>query len=332
MTYDWKKKNVFITGASGFLGSHLSEALASHGANVIGLIRDDVPNAYFVQQGIDQKITTIHGDVRDGYLMERVLNEYEIHMCFHVAAQPLVGTANRSPRSTFESNMTGTWNVLEAARLTLSHTMLEGVVVASSDKAYGDSDRLPYREDQPLAGKNPYDLSKTATDLLAQSYYHTYQLPITISRCGNFFGPGDLNWSRIVPGTFRWLLNKERPVLRSDGTLIRDYFFIKDVVSAYISLAENIHRPEVVGQAFNFGTEEKYTVLELVEMMRKIADCMDIEPEILGINRNEIPAQYLNCEKARTILHWKPQYTIYQGLEESYAWYKEFLTAEQRAA
>lgn len=320
----WKNKTVFVTGANGFLGSHLCEELIAHDATVIGLVRDQVPNSYFVRHGIDQKITIIHGDLEDAFLLERVFNEYEVDVCFHLAAQPIVTIANRSPRSTFESNIAGTWNVLEAARK--NARLVKGVVVASSDKAYGDSDQLPYVENYPLAAKNPYDLSKTCTDLLAQSYAHTYDLPILVSRCGNFYGPGDLNWSRIVPGGFRSFLRGEKLVLRSDGSPIRDYFFIKDVVSAYLALGEHVVTRKNNGEAFNFGTGEHVSVRAMVKKMQTITGRTDDDLQILGTATHEIAAQYLNWEKAKKILHWSPHVSLDQGLQQTYAWYKKHLT------
>lgn len=320
----WKNKTVFVTGANGFLASHLCEELIAHDATVIGLVRDDVPNSYFVRHGIDQKITIIHGDLENAFLLERVFNEYEVDVCFHLAAQPIVTIANRSPRSTFESNIAGTWNVLEAARK--NARLVKGVVVASSDKAYGDSDQLPYVENYPLAAKNPYDLSKTCTDLLAQSYAHTYDLPILVSRCGNFYGPGDLNWSRIVPGGFRSFLRGEKLVLRSDGSPIRDYFFIKDVVSAYLALGEHVVTRKNNGEAFNFGTGEHVSVLDMVKKMQSITGRTDDDLQILGTATHEIAAQYLNWDKAKKILQWSPHVSLDQGLQQTYAWYKKLLT------
>lgn len=294
------------------------------GAEVYGLIRDDVPSAYFLEQGLDKKITQIHGDLSDEFLMERIFNEYEIDTCFHLAAQPIVTIANRSPRSTFESNIAGTWNILEAARRTPG---VRAVVVASSDKAYGDSDQLPYVEHHPLAAKNPYDLSKTCTDLLAQSYYHTYQVPTVVSRCGNFFGPGDLNWSRIIPGGFRSFLRNETLVIRSDGSPVRDYFFVKDVVSAYLVLGEHATEDGVVGEAFNFGTGEHVSVLELIEKMKQVSGYNNAVVEITGTAKNEIDAQYLSYAKAKKRFQWDPETSLEQGLHKTLEWYKAHLQA-----
>lgn len=319
----WKGKNIFVTGAAGFLGGHLCEELVELGANVIGLVRDEVPNAYFIQHEVASKITVVHGDLNDQFLIERVLNEYEIDICFHLGAQPLVEVANRSPRSTYESNIRGTWNLLEAARMS---PLLKGTVVASSDKAYGESDQLPYDETLPLSGKNPYDLSKTCTDMIAQSYAQIYDMPILISRCGNFFGPGDLYWSRIIPGLCRWLSRGERPIIRSDGTPIRDYFFVKDVVSGYVTLGEHVEDAKLKGEAFNFGTGQPISVLDLVTMMQKIAGREDLNPDIQGTASNEISAQYLSCKKVEKLFHWKPQYTLEEALKITYKWYVDFLS------
>ncbi len=319
----WKHTTVFITGINGFLGSHLAEELLEQGANVVGLVRDTGSyESYFFQQKINERVTIINGDLRDAELMERIFNEYEIEICFHLAAQPIVTIANRSPRSTLESNITGTWNILEAAR---HSTLLKGLVVASSDKAYGTSENLPYVEDQPLNAINPYDLSKSATDLLAQSYANTYDLPILISRCGNFYGPGDLNWSRIVPGAFRSFLQNEILELRSDGSPIRDYFFIKDVVSAYMALGEHVVTKKNNGEAFNFGTGEHISVLEILKKMQKITGATDDSVNILGTATHEIPAQYLDWTKAATLLQWAPKTSLEEGHEISYQWYKKMI-------
>lgn len=321
----WNNRVVFVTGATGFLGGHLCEELLNLGAEVVGLVRDDVPNAYAVEQNVLQRITVVHGDLRDAFLLERIFNEYEVDTCFHLAAQPIVTIANRSPRSTFESNMAGTWNLLEAVRRS---SIVRGVIVASSDKAYGDSDQLPYREDQPLAAKNPYDLSKLCTDFLAQSYASTYNVPILISRCGNFYGPGDLNWSRIVPGGFRAMIRGEEFVLRSDGTPVRDYFFVNDVVSAYLALGEHVQTLKNNGEAFNFGTGEHVSVLEMVNKMQEAAHCSEDRVKILGTATNEIAAQYLDYSKAQRVLHWNPSTTLDEGLATTFQWYSHYLRVE----
>lgn len=248
----WKHRRVFITGGSGLLGSRLIQQLYGQGADVICLLRDWVPQSELISSRLIEKITIVRGDVCDQVLLERVLGEYEIATVFHLAAQTIVGVANRNPISTFETNIQGTWHMMEACRRS---PCIEQIILASSDKAYGDQEVLPYNESTPLQGRHPYDVSKSCADLIAQSYAHTFGLPVAVTRCGNFFGGGDLNWNRIVPGTIRSILNNEAPIIRSDGSLIRDYIYIADGASAYILLAEKLAGdPSLVGQAFNFCT------------------------------------------------------------------------------
>lgn len=322
----WKNKNVFVTGATGFLGSWLVKELLFLGAKVVVLVRDEEPEANFYRLGLGDKTTIVKGDLADFFILERILNEYEIDTCFHLAAQPIVTVANRSPLSTFESNIKGSWNLFEAARVS---RLLKRLVIASSDKAYGESERLPYSEDMPLCGDHPYDVSKSCVDLLAQTYAKTYKMPLAISRCGNFYGGGDLHWNRIVPGTFKSIVRGERPIIRTDGTLIRDYFYIQDVVNAYLVLGENLERPEIQGQAFNFGTETPLSVSDLVQKMLKISGRVDLLPLVLNQWSNEIPIQYLSCEKARRLLDWKPEYSLESGLSETWRWYKDFFNVSE---
>jgi len=317
----WHNKNIFVTGASGFLGSWLIKELLSFGARITVIIRDYEAHSNFYQFGFDKKVNIVNGDLINFLLLSRIFNEYEIDTCFHLAAQPLVPTANRSPLSTFESNIRGTWNVLEAAR---KNPLKPKVVIASSDKAYGSSNNLPYTENQLLKGDYPYDVSKSCTDILAQSYYKTYKLPVTISRCGNFYGGGDTNWSRIVPGTFKSIIFNENPIIRSDGKLIRDYFFVKDVVSAYLALGEGMDDESIHGEAFNFGTETPISVIDLVNNMINISGKKNLKPEILGKNHGEILEQYLSSKKAYRVLGWSPKYSLEHGLIQSFEWYKDF--------
>jgi CDP-glucose 4,6-dehydratase len=257
----WKDRNVLVTGCTGLLGSWLTKSLSEKEANVVGLIRDLVPKSNLNWSGFGNQITTIRGEIEDYFLLERTINEYEIDTVFHLAAQTIVTIANRNPISTFRANIEGTWNILEACRRS---QIVNKIVVASSDKAYGDQEMLPYDEKNPLQGKHPYDVSKSCADLICQSYYETYGLPVCVTRCGNFYGGGDLNFNRIVPGTIRSILQNKRPVIRSDGTLLRDYFYIRDGVESYIILAEKMEEKSIQGEAFNFSTEHPLTVLEIV--------------------------------------------------------------------
>ncbi len=321
----WKDKNVFITGGAGFLGSWLTESLMKQKANVVVLVRDLVPNSYLNLSGIINKVIVVQGGLEDYFLIERVLNEYEIDTCFHLGAQAIVQTANRLPLSTFESNIKGTWNVLDAAR---NSELLERIVIASSDKSYGTKEKLPYTEDDCLHGLHPYDVSKTCADLLAQTYFNTYGLPIGIARCGNFYGGGDLNFNRIVPGTIRSILFDKDPIIRSDGSFLRDYFYIKDAVDAYLTLGENLDRKRIKGQAFNFGTGTCITVLDLVKKIISITGKKHLKPVILNQASNEIKEQYLSCEKANRLLNWKHKYSLSEGLKETINLYREFLINE----
>jgi len=303
------------------LGSWLTIALVERGAHVVGLIRDQVPRSNLNWSGFQTRIDIVHGDVTDYDLLERALAEYEIEVVFHLAAQTIVPIANRVPRPTFETNVRGTWNLLEAAR---HNPTVKRVVIASSDKAYGEQPTLPYTEDQPLLARFPYDVSKAAADLIAQSYYHTYDMPVAITRLGNIYGGGDLNWNRIVPGTIRSAHYGERPIIRSDGTPVRDYIYVQDAAHAYITLAEHLHRPEVQGQVFNFAPERPVGALELARLILSRMGREDLEPQVVGTATGEIQRQYLSSERAREVLGWAPQYTLEEGLDETIAWYRGF--------
>lgn len=321
----WKNKNVFVTGCTGFLGSYLVKALVNLGANVTGLVRDHVPRSNLYSGEEFNRINVVHGDIEDEYLLERALGEYEIDTVFHLAAQPIVGIAGRNPLSTFETNIRGTWNVLEAARRS---PLVRRVVVASSDKAYGDQTNLPYDERMPLMGRHPYDVSKSCADLISQAYYETYGLPVCITRCGNLYGGGDLNFNRIVPQTIRSVINGQAPVIRSDGTYIRDYFYVEDAVKAYILLAEKMNELNLEGQAFNFSNEIQITVLELVEKILELMES-NLKPIVLNQASDEIKHQYLSAKKAREILKWKPAYTLEEGLKKTIAWYENFFREQE---
>ncbi len=316
----WDEKNILVTGCTGLLGSWLTRSLVEKGANVVGLIRDLVPKSNLNGSGINKKITTVRGELEDYSILERTLNEYEIDTVFHLGAQTIVTIANRSPLSTFESNIKGTWNILEACR---KSPLVERIVCASSDKAYGEQKELPYNENTPLEGRHPYDVSKSCSDLLCSSYYETYGLPVCVTRCGNFYGGGDLNFNRIVPGTIRSILKHERPIIRSDGSMVRDYFYIEDGAAAYMLLAEKMKNSGIHGHAFNFSNEQPLTVLEIADKVLKVMKS-DLEPVVLNEASNEIKYQYLSSKNATQMLKWKPIYTIEDGLQKTVEWYQKF--------
>ncbi len=312
---------MLVTGATGLLGSWLSKRLIASQSDIVCLVRDWVPQSELVRTGDIGRVRVVRGDLCDQTLLERTLGEYEIDTVFHLAAQTIVGVANRNPVSTFETNIQGTWALLEACRRSPS---VKQIVVASSDKAYGDQPVLPYGEDTPLQGKHPYDVSKSCADLISGAYAHTYKLPVCITRCGNFYGGGDLNWNRIVPGTIRSILRGERPVLRSDGSYIRDYFYAEDGAAAYMHLAEKMaENPAIAGHAFNFSNEIQITVLELVRRILQQAGS-SLEPDIQATAKNEIIHQYLSAEKARTMLGWTPSFTLDSALSLTIDWYRNY--------
>ncbi len=317
----WQDRRVFITGCTGLLGSWLTKALVERGAEVTGLVRDLVPRSNLNWSGLSEEINVVRGKLEDYFTLERALNEYEIDTVFHLGAQTIVGIANRNPLSTFESNIKGTWNILEACRRT---NIVSRIVVASSDKAYGEQKTLPYNESYPLSGSHPYDVSKSCADLIAFTYYRTYELPVCITRCGNFYGGGDLNFNRIVPGTIRAVIRNETPVSRSDGTPIRDYIYISDAVEAYLLLAEKMDDNHIHGEAFNFSNEIRMTALEITLLILKLMNREDLPPKILNEAEGEIKHQYLSSEKARRMLGWKPKYFLEGGLRETIEWYQRF--------
>ena len=318
----WHNRAVFVTGCSGFLGGWMVGELLNRGANVIGLIRDWVPRSRLFTEGIVEGVTVVRGGVEDSHLLERVLNEYEVDTVFHLAAQTIVPIANRNPISTFESNIRGTWNLLEACR---RNPGVQRIVVASSDKAYGQQEELPYTEESPLQGRFPYDVSKSCADLISQAYRETYGLPVSITRCGNLYGGGDLNFNRIVPGTIRSLYEGQRPIVRSDGSYVRDYFYVKDAVLAYLDLAEWMGEKGGSEASFNFSNESRTTALEMVKKVSQAMHRTDLEPVVLNEAKGEIVHQELSAERARSVLGWKPRYTLDKGLEETVSWYKKHL-------
>lgn len=318
---NWVNKNVLVTGATGLLGAWLTEELMNLKVNVVVLVRDHVPHSRIYREGLVKKINVVSGNLEDYSVVERTLNEYEIEVVFHLAAQAIVPIANSNPLSTFESNIKGTWTLLEACR---RNKQIKKIIVASSDKAYGEQAVLPYTEEMHLMGRNPYDVSKSCADLIAQMYFYHYGLPICVTRCGNLFGGGDLNFNRIVPGTIRSVFYGERPVIRSDGKYIRDYFYVKDAAKAYILLAEKMDSTDIVGQAFNFGNDIPKTVLEITNEILFLMGRSDLEPVILNQAKGEISSQYLSSKKAREMFGWMPLYSIREGLTDTIEWYKNY--------
>jgi CDP-glucose 4,6-dehydratase len=318
----WLDRPTFVTGGTGLVGSWLVRRLVDAGAEVVCLVRDWIPQSELVRSHQIEQVTVVRGDVRDRDLLERILGEYEIDTVIHLAAQTIVTIANRNPVSTFETNITGTWNLLEACRRS---PLIRQVVIASSDKAYGDQETLPYDEQTPLQGQHPYDVSKSAADLVAHMYAVSFDLPVVITRCGNFFGGGDLNWNRIVPGTIRSVLRGQPPVIRSDGNFVRDYFYVEDGAAAYMLLAEQLAaHPQLRGEAFNFSYGNQLTVLELARcILARMGS--GLLPEVRNEASNEIRKQVLNSGKARRVLGWAPLYTLEDGLDKTIAWYKGFL-------
>ncbi len=319
----WRDRPTLVTGATGLVGAWLVRELVACEADVVCLVRDWVPGSEIVRSKLLERVKTVRGDIRDRDLLERVLGEYEIDTVFHLAAQTIVGIANRNPVSTFESNIEGTWNVLEAARRS---PRVKAIVVASSDKAYGAQESLPYSEDTPLEGRHPYDVSKSCADLIAQAYGNTYGLPVAVTRCGNFYGGGDLNWNRIVPGTIRSVLRGERPVIRSDGQFVRDYFYVEDGAGCYLLLAERLleQADALRGQAFNFSNEIQVSVSELVNLILEKMES-SLAPDIRNEASNEIRHQYLSAGRARKQLGWRPLFTLDEGLTRTISWYRDFL-------
>ena len=322
----WQDRPTFVTGPTGLLGSWLIEGLLRPGADVVCLVRDWVPQSRFVRAHVADRVKVVRGDVRDQALLERICGEYEIDTVFHLAGQTLVPVANRNPVSTFEANVQGTWAMLEACRR--SPTVRQ-VVVASSDKAYGDHEEsLPYDERTPLEGRHPYDVAKSCADLISQAYAATYELPVAVTRCGNFYGGGDLNWNRIVPGTIRSVLRGKRPIIRSDGRYVRDYFYVEDAAHAYIQLAEALtQRPELRGEAFNFSYEQPLSVLEIVTIILSLMNS-DLRPEVLNEATHEIRRQCLSADKARRELGWQASLSLEEGLLATIQWYTDFLKDE----
>jgi len=321
----WRRRRVFVTGGTGLLGGWLVKDLAARGADLVVLVRDVVPQSLFFREGWPTRVTTVRGDISDHVLLRRALCEYEIDTVFHLAAQALVGVAKNDPVGTLETNVRGTWNLLEAVR----SSPVRQVVVASSDKAYGIADRLPYTEQHPLRGEFPYEVSKSCADLVCAMYARTYGVPVCVTRCGNLYGGGDLNWSRTVPGVIRAAYFGQPFEIRSDGKFVRDVLYVGDAADAYIGLAASMAADRrLLGEAFNFSIEARLTVLEVVRKTLELMGKPDLELRILNQASTEIREQYMTSEKARSVLGWRPKHGFEAGLVETIAWYREFFAAE----
>jgi CDP-glucose 4,6-dehydratase len=323
-TFFWRDRPVLVTGATGLVGAALVKHLLGAGADIVALVRDWVPRSELVASRAIEHVKVVRGDVREQRTIERILGEYEIATVFHLAAQTIVGVANRNPVSTLDTNIRGTWALLEACRRSPT---VQQIVVASSDKAYGEQELLPYRESQPVLGRHPYDVSKSCADLVSQMYAATYRLPVCVTRCGNFYGGGDLNWNRLVPGTIRSVIRGERPVIRSDGRFTRDYLYVEDGARAYVLLAEQLAaNPALAGEVFNFSYEHPVTVLELASRILSVMES-DLQPDVRNEASNEIRHQYLDASKARTMLGWTPAFTVDAGLRETIDWYRMYFAS-----
>jgi CDP-glucose 4,6-dehydratase len=316
----WRGRRVLVTGATGMIGSWLVKELLARSAHVVALVLDADPQSELLRSGDIQRVSVVNGDLGDFAAVERAINLHETDTVIHLGAQTIVGAAHRFPLATFEANIRGTYNLLDACRL--HRGLVERIVLASSDKAYGEQAVLPYTEDMPLAGRHPYEVSKSCTDLLGQAYHHTYDLPVAITRCGNVYGGGDLNWSRLVPGTIRSFIRRERPIIRSDGTFLRDYVYVKDAVRAYMALAEHLDDARVRGQAFNFSAESPISVLDMVAAIQSLMECGGLPPDVRNSTRGEIPNQYLSAKKARDVLGWTATFSLTSGLRETIEWYR----------
>jgi CDP-glucose 4,6-dehydratase len=322
----WKNRNVLITGVTGFVGTWLAKDLVEKGANVVGFVRDEIPNMPLRTMGIYSKLHAIvKGDLIHYKSVKRAFEEYEIDTCFHLAAQPIVTIANRNPTMTFEVNIKGSWNIFEAAR---TSEKVRAVIIASTDKVYGESIKLPITEDHPLLAQYPYDASKAAMERLARTYVKTYDTPIAMSRCCNIFGGGDLNFSRIISGTIKSILMGENPVIRSDGTPVRDFIYVEDAANSYMVLGESIDKQGVKGEAFNFANNAPINMLDLVKKIIEVSGRTELKPDVQGTKKPdaEIDEQYLSSEKAAKVLGWKPKFTLDQGLKETIAWYEDYFS------
>ncbi|MBI4719045.1 MAG: GDP-mannose 4,6-dehydratase [Planctomycetes bacterium] len=328
MAHSWQGRSVFVTGATGFLGGWLVKELYARGARIVALIRDYMPHCMLVREGWMERVIRVHGSLADRDLLRRTLCEYEIDTVFHLGAQTLVGVGKVDPVGTLEANVAGTWNILEASR---QAGRVKEIVVASSDKAYGTSHQLPYRETHPMQGEFPYDVSKSCADLICRMYAVTYGVPVAVTRCGNLFGGGDLNFSRTVPGVIMATLQNERFRIRSDGRYVRDFLYARDAADAYLTLAERMRTDRtLIGEAFNFSLELHLTVLDVVGQVLRLMNRTDLQPIIENVASNEIREQYMSAQLARERLGWSPRFGMENGLRETIGWYTEFHQSQVR--
>ena len=322
----WAGKSVFVTGGTGLVGSWLVHKLLAARAQVVLLVKDVNPQSEITRNGDLNRVAISYGNLEDFDTLEYIINLYDVDTVFHLGAQTQVGVAHRYPLKTFETNIRGTYNLLEACRI--HSKLVKRVVVASTDKAYGAQNVLPYTETTPLDARHSYDVSKSCADLISQAYFHTYALPIAITRFGNVYGGGDWNQARIVPGSILSLADGKSPIIRSDGTPLRDYIYVEDVAEGYLRLAQRLDDPKVVGQAFNFSHGTPVSVLQIVSAIRRLMGREDIEPVIKNSAIAEIPEQYLDATKAKQLLGWIPRFGLEEGLTQTIAWYRDYLRAD----
>ncbi|OHA26491.1 MAG: sugar dehydratase [Candidatus Taylorbacteria bacterium RIFCSPHIGHO2_02_FULL_46_13] len=324
----WHDKRVLVTGATGMVGFWLVKDLIAAGARVVAFVRGSDSPSVFSYSGDFRGVFLVKGNVEDFASLERAISSYKVETVFHLAAQSIVGVAHQNPLPTFETNIRGTYNLLEACRL--HGDIVKRVVIASSEKAYGLHETLPFSERTPLTGRHPYEVSKSCADLMAQAYHHTYGLPVALLRSGNIFGGADLNWGRLVPHTIRSFLKNQRPIIRSEGRFVRDflrdYMYVKDISHCYMKMAEALSDKKIHGQAFNVSLEHPLTVLELVGMIQKLMKCSHLTPKVQTIAPGDIHSRYVSASKAHTVLGWKPKFTLEKGLEETIAWYRDYLS------
>jgi len=322
----WKNKKVFITGFEGFLGSNLTKAMLGMGAKVIGLDIKTFRKETILCPQDYKKMVVYKGSVANRSLVRSILRKHSISVIFHLAAEAIVSRSQEDPLKAFESNIAGTWEILEASRL---QGDVEAIVVASSDKAYGAHKKLPYREDAPLIANHPYDVSKSCADLITSTYFHTYGLPVAVTRCGNIYGPGDFNFSRLIPDAMRCLALDKILLIRSDGSFVRDYVYAGDIVAGYIKIAELLKKNNLSGQAFNLSNEKPITVVKLLEKISKFNLCVNkLRYRIMNTAKYEIKEQYLSAAKARRVLGWMPGYSLEDGLGKTAQWYIEYFNKQ----